>query len=145
MGFSSCDIWAQLLQFLDSRTQPQCLWHTGLVALGHVGSSQTRDPVSPALQAESLPLSQQGSPADRFFITESALPMSCLQDADIYFPELLGVLAADGSQLSALSGVAPCRRKFLAQGFIPSTVAAQWLISIVGTKTWAPDLNSGQL
>ena len=27
-----------------------------------------------ALQAESLPLSQQGSPADRFFITEPALP-----------------------------------------------------------------------
>ena len=74
VGFSSCDIWAQLLQFPDSRTQAQCLWHTGLVALGHVGSSQTRDPVSPALQADSLPLSQQGSPADRFFITEPALP-----------------------------------------------------------------------
>ena len=36
-----------------------------------------------------------------------------------------------GSQLNALSGIATCRRKFLAQGFIPSTIAAQWLVSTV--------------
>ena len=87
------------------------------------------EPVSPAMQADSLPQSRQGNPADWFFITKPALPMPCLQDGDVYFPEMLGVLAADGSQLSALSGIAPGGRKFLAQGFIPSKIAAQWLVS----------------
>ena len=35
--------WAQELQLPDSRAQTQQLWHRGLVALKHVGSSQTRD------------------------------------------------------------------------------------------------------
>ena len=33
----------QWLWLLGSRAQAQQLWHTGLVALGHVGSSRTRD------------------------------------------------------------------------------------------------------
>ena len=41
-GFSSCGTWAQQLQLVGSRAQVQQLWHTGLVALRHVGSSRTR-------------------------------------------------------------------------------------------------------
>ena len=36
-------LWASKLRFLGSRAQVQQLWHTGLVAPWHVGSSQTRD------------------------------------------------------------------------------------------------------
>ena len=63
LGFSSCGVWAQQLWhmgsracrplvvacrlqqlwLMDSREQAQQLWHTGLVALWHVGSSRTRD------------------------------------------------------------------------------------------------------
>ena len=41
-GFSSCGTWAQQLWLAGSRAQAQQLWHTGLVALQHVGSSPTR-------------------------------------------------------------------------------------------------------
>ena len=41
-GFSSCGMWAQQLWLVGSRAQAQQLWCTGLVALLHVGSSQTR-------------------------------------------------------------------------------------------------------
>ena len=43
VGFNSCSVWAQQLRFLGSRAQAQQLWHTGLVALWHVWSSQTGD------------------------------------------------------------------------------------------------------
>ena len=42
-GFSSCGPQAQQLWLLGSRAQAQQLWHTGLVALRHVGSSWSRD------------------------------------------------------------------------------------------------------
>ena len=42
-GFSSCSTRAQQLWFAGSGAQAQQLWLTGLVALRHVGSSQTRD------------------------------------------------------------------------------------------------------
>ena len=42
-GSSSCGMWAQRFQFLGSRKQAQYLWHTGLGAPQHVGSSQTRE------------------------------------------------------------------------------------------------------
>ena len=41
-GFSSCGTWAQQLWLAGSRAQAQQLWHTGLVAPWHVGSSRTR-------------------------------------------------------------------------------------------------------
>ena len=41
-GFSSCGTWAQQLWLPGSRAQAQQLWHTGLVAPQHVGSSRTR-------------------------------------------------------------------------------------------------------
>ena len=41
-GFSSCGTWAQQLWLAGSRAQVQELWHTGLVAPRHVGSSRTR-------------------------------------------------------------------------------------------------------
>ena len=41
--FSSCDAQAQQLWLAVSRVQAQQLWHTGFVALRHVGSSWTRD------------------------------------------------------------------------------------------------------
>ena len=43
MGFNSCGTWAQKLRIPGSRAQAQQLWHTGLVAPQHVGSSQIRD------------------------------------------------------------------------------------------------------
>ena len=42
MGFSSCGMQAQQLWLTGSRAQAQQLWHMGLVALWHVGSSWTR-------------------------------------------------------------------------------------------------------
>ena len=42
-GFSSCSGWAQWLRLAGSRAWAQKLWHMGLVAQWHVGSSQTRD------------------------------------------------------------------------------------------------------
>ena len=43
-------LWAQQLQLPGSRAEAQYLWHSGLVALRHVGSSQFRmQPVSSAL------------------------------------------------------------------------------------------------
>ena len=41
-GFSSCSTWAQQLWLMGSRAQAQQLWHTGLVAPRHVGSSRIR-------------------------------------------------------------------------------------------------------
>ena len=41
-SLSSCGTWAQQLWLTDSRAQAQQLWHMGLVAPWHVGSSQTR-------------------------------------------------------------------------------------------------------
>ena len=41
-GFSSCSTWAHQLWLSGSGAQAQQLWHTGLVAPWHVGSSQTR-------------------------------------------------------------------------------------------------------
>ena len=41
-GSSSCGTWAQQLWLAGSRVQAQQLWRMGLVALQHVGSSQTR-------------------------------------------------------------------------------------------------------
>ena len=41
-GFSSCGTRPQQLWLAGSRAQAQPLWHTGLVALQHVGSSPTR-------------------------------------------------------------------------------------------------------
>ena len=43
LGLSSCGAWTQQLCFLGSRAQNQELWHTGLVAPQHVGSSWTKD------------------------------------------------------------------------------------------------------
>ena len=43
VGFSSCSTLAQQLWLAGSRAQAQQLWHTGLVAPWHVGSSWTRD------------------------------------------------------------------------------------------------------
>ena len=40
-AFSSCGTWAQQLWFAGSSAQAQHLWHTGLVAPWHVGSSWT--------------------------------------------------------------------------------------------------------
>ena len=42
VGFSSCGMRAQQLWLIGSRAQAQQLWHTGLVAVRHVGSSRTR-------------------------------------------------------------------------------------------------------
>ena len=42
-GFSSCGTRAQQLWLAGSRAQAQQLWHIGLVAPWHVGSSWTRD------------------------------------------------------------------------------------------------------
>ena len=42
-GFSSCGAWAQQLWLAGSRAQAQQLWHMGLAAPRHVGSSRTRD------------------------------------------------------------------------------------------------------
>ena len=41
-GFSSCGTWAQQLWLAGSRVQAQQLWHAGLLAPRHVGSSRTR-------------------------------------------------------------------------------------------------------
>ena len=43
LGFSSCGMWARQLRLPGSRAQVQQLWHIGLVALQHVGSSQISD------------------------------------------------------------------------------------------------------
>ena len=43
VGFSGCGMLAQQLWLMRSRAQALQLWHTGLVALWHVGSSWTRN------------------------------------------------------------------------------------------------------
>ena len=64
--FSSCSVQASCCGgFSCCRAralgvQVQKLWHTGLVALQHVGSSQTRDPLH--WQADLYPLHHQRSP-----------------------------------------------------------------------------------
>ena len=58
MGFSSRDMWAQLLWLMGSRPQAQSLWHEGSAAPQHMGSSWIGlEPGTPAL-------------AGRFFTTE---------------------------------------------------------------------------
>ena len=42
-GFTSCSTWAPRLWLVGSSAQAQQLWHTGLAAPWHVGSSRTRD------------------------------------------------------------------------------------------------------
>ena len=59
---SHCGLWwLLLLGSTGSRVQAQQLWHTGLVAPRHVGSSQTRNQTL-HWQADSQPLNHQGSP-----------------------------------------------------------------------------------
>ena len=53
--------WAQCLQLPGFRAQAQQLWYMGLVALWLKGSSRIRDWIL-LWQADSLPLSHQGSP-----------------------------------------------------------------------------------
>ena len=43
LGFSSCSTWAQWLWPLQLRARTQQLWHPGLTATWHVGSSWMRD------------------------------------------------------------------------------------------------------
>ena len=64
-GFSSCNMSAKSLQLLGSRAQAQYLWHMGLVAPRHVGSSRIRDWVwvfCIGRQIDSLALGHQRSP-----------------------------------------------------------------------------------
>ena len=66
-GFSSCGTQAQQLCLAGSRLQAQQLWHTGLVAPQHVGSSQTRlEPVSRALAGRFLTTAPRLSPCSFF-------------------------------------------------------------------------------
>ena len=44
-GFRSFSMWAQQLWLMGSRARAQLLWHTGLVSLRQVGSSQTRSQI----------------------------------------------------------------------------------------------------
>ena len=62
-GLSSRGSQGQYLWLAVSRAQTQELWHRGLIAPGHVGSSGAWDPTCVPLrrQADSLPLSRQGS------------------------------------------------------------------------------------
>ena len=146
MGFSSCDIWAQLLQLPGSRTQAHGLWHTGLVALGHVGSSQTRDWTCVSCNA------------GRFFTTEPAGKPS----RPILYHQACIAHALPSGWRSILPWAAgsfgcwwftaehplrhcpwwkkiPCPRFYLLYNCSP--MAGQYN----GTKTWASYLNSGQL
>ena len=43
VAFRICGVWSQSSRLLDSRAQAQLLWHTGLAAPWHVGSSLTGD------------------------------------------------------------------------------------------------------
>ena len=71
--------WLLLLRSMGSRARRlQQLWHTGLVALRHVGSSQIMDWTQDRTQllnwqADSLPPSHQGSPGEH--LNEILLPM----------------------------------------------------------------------
>ena len=57
----------QELRLLGSEAQDQQLWHMGLAALRHVGSSQIRDWTHVScIATQSLPLSHQGSPIHFF-------------------------------------------------------------------------------
>ena len=62
------DMWAQQSQFPGSRELAHQLWHTGLVASQHVGvfPDQGSNPCLLHWQADSLPLSHQGSPGYGF-------------------------------------------------------------------------------
>ena len=63
-GFSSCKVCSSEVVVLGARAQAQQLWCTGLVALWHVGSSQTQGSslyLPLYWQADSLPPSHQGS------------------------------------------------------------------------------------
>ena len=63
-GLSSCGTWAQWLWLPGFRAQAQSLWRMGLVVLRHVGSFWSEiDPCLLHWQADSLPLSHQGSPS----------------------------------------------------------------------------------
>ena len=53
-----------------SRVQAQYLWHRGLVALGHMGSSHTRDQThDPCTGRQTQPLNHQESPSWALFKT----------------------------------------------------------------------------
>ena len=60
-GFSSCSTWAQYLWLPGFRAEAQQLGLMGLVALQH-GRPWIREPSLLHRQADSLPLSHQGSP-----------------------------------------------------------------------------------
>ena len=57
-------MWAQWLWLLGSGAQARELWRSGLVSLGHMGSSRDQGPYLHLLhwQVDSLSLSYQGSP-----------------------------------------------------------------------------------
>ena len=61
----SCSPWAQYLLFAGSRAQAQWLWHVGLAAPEHIGSSRTRDRTRvPCIEVESHWLDPQGDPQE---------------------------------------------------------------------------------
>ena len=68
VGFRGCHTWAQQLWFLGSGALAQQLWCRGLISLLHEGSfcSRVQTHVSHQ-QADSLPLSHQGSPYCNFY------------------------------------------------------------------------------
>ena len=72
----------QELRLPGPRAQAQELWHTGLVAPRHVGSSWSRDRTrASCIGRRTLPLSHQGSPRHRIFDLASEITLClCLQD-----------------------------------------------------------------
>ena len=62
-GFSSCGMWAHWFQLPGCRAQAQWLWHMGLVAPRHVGSSGAGiEPVALALIGRFFTTEQPGKP-----------------------------------------------------------------------------------
>ena len=75
-GRSSYGVWASCCRGFSCTGWAQQLGHTGLVALQHVESSQTRDrTVSPVLVGEFSTIGHQGSPIFCFF--GSSHPNGC--------------------------------------------------------------------
>ena len=71
LGFCSCGTWASSLWFPGSRAQAQYLWHAGLVAPWHVGSSWSKDRTHVScIGRHSYPLSHQRSPGRIFTISK---------------------------------------------------------------------------
>ena len=73
-GFSSCDVWAQDLWPPGSGAQAQSLWHIGLIALWHVGSSWIRNQTRVYCTDRQI-LSHQGSPLFAFFYSSRPIPL----------------------------------------------------------------------